>query len=138
MCIVLLKVAFAHLPQQRHLDDESSKEDMLALKVNKKLLQCHIMTETGRVVLLRDFHNIGATSLQGDRDKDLEAAINEFKKAEGNESPYICNVSGILRSNFSHIGAVVEVTVNSENVLSGIYFQDGHMREIYRKYPEIL
>ena len=96
MCIVLLKVAFSHLPQQRRLDDESSKEDMLALKVNKKLLQCHIMTETGRVVILRDFHNIGATSFQGDRDKDLEAAINE---AEGNESPYICNVSGILRIN---------------------------------------
>ena len=55
------------------------------------------MTETGRVVILRDFHNIGATSFQGDRDKDLEAAINEFKKAEGNKSPYICNVSGILR-----------------------------------------
>ena len=39
---------------------------------------------------------------------------------------------------FTYIGAVVEVTVNSENVLSGIYFQDEHMREIYRKYPEIL
>ena len=81
MCIVLLKVAFAHLPQQRRLDDESRKEvsDMLALKVNKKLLQRHIMTETGRVVILRDLHNIGAASFQGDRDKDLEAAINELK-----------------------------------------------------------
>ena len=28
--------------------------------------------------------------------------------------------------------------MNNENVLSGIYFQDGHMREIYQKYPEIL
>lgn len=55
------------------------------------------MTETGRVVILRDLHNIGAASLQGDRDKDLEAAINELKKAEGNESPYICNVSVILK-----------------------------------------
>ena len=38
----------------------------------------------------------------------------------------------------SYVGAVVEVTVNSENVLSGIYFQDGLMKEIYQQYPEIL
>ena len=43
-----------------------------------------------------------------------------------------------LYYNCTHIGAVVEVTVNSENVLSGIYFQDGHMRETYQKFPEIL
>ena len=43
-----------------------------------------------------------------------------------------------LHNNCTHIGAVVEVTVNSENFLSGIYFQDGHMREIYQKFPEIL
>ena len=79
-----LKVAFAHLPQQRRLDDESKKEvsDMLALKVNKKLLQCHIMTGTGRIVILRDLHNIGAALCHGDREKDLQAAINELKKAE--------------------------------------------------------
>lgn len=44
------------------------------------------MTETGRVVILRDLHNIGAASLNADRDKDLEAAINELKKAKGNGS----------------------------------------------------
>ena len=36
------------------------------------------------------------------------------------------------------LGAVVEVTVNGENVLSGIYFQDKIMRETYQRYPEIL
>ena len=82
MYIMLLKEAFAHLPQQRHLDDESSGEvsDMLALKVNKKLLQCLLMTETGRVVILRDLYNIGTASFSTDRDKDLEAAIKELKK----------------------------------------------------------
>ena len=93
MYIMLLQEAFAHLPQQRRLDDESRREvsDMLALKVNKKLLQRHLMTETGRVVMLRDLHNIGTASLSTDRDKDLEAAIKELKKAEGNGSVYICN-----------------------------------------------
>ena len=91
MCIVLLKVAFAHLPQQRRLDDENRKEvsDMLALKVNKKLLQQRIMTDTGQVVILRDLHNIGAASFNTNKDEDLEAAIKELKKAEGNGSVYI-------------------------------------------------
>ena len=88
-------MAFAHLPQQRRLDAESKKEvsDILALKVNKKLLQRHIMTETGQIVILRDLHNIGAGSFNGDQEKDLEAAVNELKKAEGSVSSYICDVS---------------------------------------------
>ena len=36
------------------------------------------------------------------------------------------------------VGAVVEVTVNSDNVLSGIYFQDGYMIENYKRFPEML
>ena len=36
------------------------------------------------------------------------------------------------------LGAVVEVTVNGENVLSGIYFRDKIMQETYQQYPEIL
>ena len=36
------------------------------------------------------------------------------------------------------VGAVVEVTVNSGNVLSGIYFQDAYMIENYRRFPEML
>ena len=36
------------------------------------------------------------------------------------------------------VGAVVEVTVNSDNVLSGIYFQDAYMIENYKRFPEML
>jgi len=36
------------------------------------------------------------------------------------------------------IGAVVEVTVDSDNVLSGIYFQDAYMVENYKRFPEML
>ena len=36
------------------------------------------------------------------------------------------------------IGAVVEVIVSTDNVLSGIYFQDRNMREMYASFPEML
>jgi len=36
------------------------------------------------------------------------------------------------------IGAIVEVTVNSDNVLSGIYFQGAYMIENYKRFPEML
>ena len=37
-----------------------------------------------------------------------------------------------------YVGAVVEVTVGSDNVLSGIYFQDAYMIEKYTRFPEML
>ena len=37
-----------------------------------------------------------------------------------------------------YVGAVVEVTVGSDNVLSGIYFQDAYMIENYTRFPEML
>jgi len=62
----VLQVEFAHLPQQRRLDDESKKKvlSMVALKVNKKLLQQHLMAETGQVVILKDIHNISAIHIR--------------------------------------------------------------------------
>ena len=83
---MLLQVEFAHLPQQRRLDDDRRQKvsDMLALKVNKKLLQQHMMVETGQVVILKDIHNISALSSNSDRNKDLEQAVKALKKAEGN------------------------------------------------------
>jgi len=38
----------------------------------------------------------------------------------------------------SIIGAVVEVSADRDNVLSGIYFQDAYMVENYKRFPEML
>ena len=35
-------------------------------------------------------------------------------------------------------GSVVEVFVDTNDVLNGIYYQDEHMQDVYSKYPEIL
>lgn len=75
---------FDHLPQQRRLDNAQQQEVtmMLELKANKKLVQQHISSKSGHVVLLKDIHNL-TNRTQTDRSKDYEAAIQELQKAPG-------------------------------------------------------
>ena len=54
------KEIFDHLPKQRKLGQEQKWEACLLLKVkvNKKLLQQHLSSTTGKVVTLKDIANI--------------------------------------------------------------------------------
>ena len=52
---------------------------MLGLKANKKLVQQHIASKSGHVVVLKDLANHTHTN----RSKDFEAAIQELHKAPG-------------------------------------------------------
>ena len=73
-----------HLPQQRQLDNIQREEvtTMLGLKANKKLIQQHIASKSGHVVVLKDIHNL-VNRTQTNRSKDFEAAIQELQKAPG-------------------------------------------------------
>ncbi|CAG2224580.1 Transforming growth factor beta regulator 1 [Mytilus edulis] len=53
------KCLFEHLPRQRKLDDHTLEgvKNMLKMKANKKLLQ-YDLSSTGKVVTLKDLHNI--------------------------------------------------------------------------------
>ena len=53
------------------------------LGVKKMLLQRHISSQSGRVVLFKDFRNI-ATHSKNQNGNDLEEAVTELKKADGN------------------------------------------------------
>ena len=55
---------------------------MLGLKANKKLVQQHIASKSGHVVVLKDIHNL-ANHTHTNRSKDFEAAIQELHKAPG-------------------------------------------------------
>ena len=55
---------------------------MLGLKANKKLIQQHITSKSGHVVVLKDIHNL-VNWTQTNRRKDFEAAIQELQKAPG-------------------------------------------------------
>ena len=112
---------FDHLPQQRRLDSAQREEvsTMLELKANKKLVQQHIASKSGRVVLLKDIHNV-INYTQADKSKDFEAAIQELQKAPGKlmTDSFTMQINSVNMC--IYVGAVVEVTVGSDNVLSGI------------------
>ena len=73
------------MPQQRHLDNTSKDmaKLMLAMKANKKLVQNHLMRDTGKIVILRDLHNLGAKNKQPGRNS-LTELISQMKKSPGN------------------------------------------------------
>ncbi len=53
------------MPKQRRLDSETKDEavKLLKLRANKKLLQNHLMSTTGKTVTLKDLHNIAARNV---------------------------------------------------------------------------
>ena len=79
-----MQVAFDHLPHQRKLDSQQKEEikELLRLKANKKLLQNHLQNSLGRVVLLKDLHNI-ATARSTNELSELEATVKELKEIPG-------------------------------------------------------
>ena len=60
-----MKEIYEHLPRQRQLHDFDRKEvqDLLQLKVNKKLLQQHLNEKTGKIITLKYISNV-QTSLR--------------------------------------------------------------------------
>lgn len=78
------QAAFSHFPQQRRLQGDQREEakTMLDLKVNKKLLQNHLSKRSGQVVLLKDLHNIAASS-KSTSSSVIEEAVEELKKVPG-------------------------------------------------------
>ncbi|XP_069999294.1 protein jim lovell isoform X2 [Penaeus vannamei] len=93
----LNKESYDHLPSVRKLDADDRKmaEQMLAMKVDKKVVQNHLIQKTQKQVLLYDLHNIAAAynKSKGDCDslpKEMKKKGNilpkEMKK-EGNGLP---------------------------------------------------
>ena len=85
ICLYMyIQAAFSHFPQQRRLQGTQREEarTMLDLKVNKKLLQNHLSKTSGQVVLLKDLHNIAASS-KDNKSSGIEEAMEELKKVPG-------------------------------------------------------
>ena len=60
------KSFFELLPSQRKLDKETKKKakEMLDVKANKKMVQQYLTEKTGKVVLLKDVHNMQASEVR--------------------------------------------------------------------------
>jgi hypothetical protein len=59
-------------------------KSMIAMKANKKMVQNHLMKDTGKVVLLKDLHNIAAKAKQQPGRNSLTELISQMKKSPGN------------------------------------------------------
>ena len=70
------------MPKQQRLDSDTRKEvaEIMQLKPNKKLLQNHLVCLTGKPVILKDLHNLSATTTKG---CDFQELITEMKKVRG-------------------------------------------------------
>ena len=113
---------FRNLPHNRKLDNEQKENvlQMLEMKANKKIIQSHVMKSTGRILLMKDIHNIKQSGEKKSNDMStLQSAVNELNK---------CN------------GAFVKLQTDgsADNTLAGLFFQDSRMRQVFSEYPEFL
>ena len=85
MIISTIQDIYNHLPQQRRLKigEKNDIEELLKLKVDKKLLQQHMSASTRKVVTLKDISNV-QTGIRSKSDKnDLNALVTKLKSIEG-------------------------------------------------------
>ncbi|KAK3105874.1 hypothetical protein FSP39_007585 [Pinctada imbricata] len=84
---------------------------------NRKLVQEHMQKTSGKVVTMKDIHNVKRSTPSTDSSLLMDL-LHEMKKVPG---------------------ACVEIVKDDEfDIVRGIYFQDGIMRHIFEKYPELL
>jgi len=104
------ETVFRNLFQQRRLDKDAKEnvQSLLSVRANKKMIQTRVMEETGKVVKLKDIHNIKATNKSPNSDMTmLQAGVENFS-----QSP----------------GAFVKIVTNEQNEMRGLFFQDSRMR----------
>ena len=62
------------------------------MKVNKKLLQQHLSSTTGKVVTLKDISNIQSEVNRANSDSDLDALVTRLRANEGSSTyNYVCS-----------------------------------------------
>ena len=63
LLVYIYQTLFKHLPHQRKLDQETKAKALELMSVNgeKKLIQQELSIKSGKVVTLKDLHNLNAT-----------------------------------------------------------------------------
>ena len=110
---------FIHLPQKRRLSPDKKDEAarLLKMRVNRKMLCEHLTAESGRVVTLKYLSNIRADASRGDTRNNLTTVVAQLRKTPG---------------------AIVDVVVDDENNLRGIFYQNAQMQNMFAAFPEVL
>ena len=83
---------YVHISIIGHIRSSSqtkkNAQDLLQLKVNKKLLQQHLCEATGKVVTLKDITNM-QTSSQNTKNSSIEELVTQLKAIDGEVYVYI-------------------------------------------------
>uniref|UniRef100_A0A7M5VF39 OTU domain-containing protein n=2 Tax=Clytia hemisphaerica TaxID=252671 RepID=A0A7M5VF39_9CNID len=111
---------FRHYAPQRKLSGKI-KEDAIGLlkaKANKKLVRLELAKKTGKIVTMRDVHNLNKLS------KDVDKTRNDLQ-----------SVVNILKNEF---GCSVNLHKDNEDNFLGLFFQDESMKVNFDRFPEIL
>lgn len=109
---------FKQLPKQRRLSNgnKNNVRKLMKLKVNKKLLQAHLVQQTGNAILLKDLSNIHMSSSLNDVNNNVQEIVEMLT------NKYHCTVD-----------------IHSEdNKLRGMFFQDESMMKSFDLFPEVL
>ena len=74
-----------HVPHQRCLSKEEKLKaaKLLEMKANKKIVQQHLLQETGKLVLLRDITNIAVSVKMLKSKNDLDATVKMLMNKYG-------------------------------------------------------
>ena len=114
--IYTLQEFFYTLPHNRRLTPGELKDvqNLLSLKANKKMVKDKIEKTSGKKVTLKDLSNISTKQKSTSTRNDLKETV------------------------FIHVGACVDVIVDNDNVLQGIFFQDNEMKHSFTCNPELL
>ena len=109
---------FKHFPKQRRLSPtvEEEIDQLLSMHANKKLVQQHIFQSSGKVVLLKDLHNIKART-QKSSGNDLQALVEEMQRVAD---------------------SVTKLVLSNEDELRAVFYQDEKMKHAHAKFPELL
>ena len=86
---------FKHLLQQRALpaDMKNMAENLIKLKVNKKLLQQKLLNESGKIVTLKNISSLVTRINAAEKRNDLQNQINNFQNQYGKfQEVYVCKL----------------------------------------------
>ena len=72
-----------HLPHQRCQEEKLKAAKLLEMKANKKIVQQHLLQETGKLVLLRDITNIAVSVKMLKSKNDLDATVKMLMNKYG-------------------------------------------------------
>ena len=118
------KEVICHYPSSRQLNKEEKAEvaSLLTLNTNNKLLKGMLEEKFGKLILLKDIQN-------------MKAKVRELSSKGLNDAQLV----------LEHLHEALEqgslskgVVINEDYTLEVLYFQTGHMRNMYEKFPEIL